>query len=110
MTHFRYRSCVAAIVAAAFGLTTGALAQSQVPQTQSTSPPAASAGDDATTPSKQKSAGDASKQKMKHPPTAQMDQATPTEKATNDKPASAKHPPTSVMDKATPNEKSPNSQ
>jgi len=49
------------------------------------------------------------KPRMKHPPTAQMDKATPTGKTTDGKPASAKHPPTSAMDNAAPDEKSPGS-
>jgi hypothetical protein len=44
---------------------------------------------------------------MKHPPTAQMDAATPPSKSTTRKPDSAKHPPTSAMDRAAPDEKSP---
>jgi hypothetical protein len=43
---------------------------------------------------------------LKHPPTAQMDAATPPSKSTR-KPDSAKHPPTSAMDRAAPDEKSP---
>ena len=44
---------------------------------------------------------------VKHPPTAQMDAATPSEKTTTGEPASAKHPPTSQMDRAVPQQKSP---
>jgi hypothetical protein len=49
---------------------------------------------------------DTSRQRIKHPPTARMDEATPTQKTPRDKPA-AKHPPTRAMDNATPDEKSP---
>jgi|SRR5690348_4685228 hypothetical protein len=44
---------------------------------------------------------------VKHPPTAQMDAATPPDKTTTGEPDSAKHPPTSLMDRAAPDEKSP---
>lgn len=44
---------------------------------------------------------------IKHPPTAQMDAATPSEKTTTGAPDSAKHPPTSLMDRAVPDQKSP---
>lgn len=44
---------------------------------------------------------------MKHPPTAQMDAATPSGKTTTGTPDSAKHPPTSLMDRAVPDQKSP---
>lgn len=44
---------------------------------------------------------------MKHPPTAQMDAATPSDKTTTGEPDSAKHPPTSLMDRAVPDQKSP---
>jgi hypothetical protein len=45
--------------------------------------------------------------RMKHPPTAQMDAATPPDKTTTGEPDSAKHPPTSLMDRAAPDQKSP---
>lgn len=122
MRHFRCRSRLAAIVAVTFGVATGgataiaaqdeharqsAASDNQVAQAQSATAPAAS-GDDATKASKQNPKADTSKQKMKHPATAQMDKATPTEKTPSDKPAT-KHPPTSAMDNATPDEKSPKS-
>ena len=44
---------------------------------------------------------------MKHPPTAHMDAATPSDKTTTGTPDSAKHPPTSLMDRAVPDQKSP---
>lgn len=45
--------------------------------------------------------------RMKHPPTAQMDRATPSDKSKA--PDGAKHPPTDSMDRATPDQKSPGS-
>ena len=42
----------------------------------------------------------------KHPPTAALDSATPTEKTTTDKSGAMKHPPTSQMDRAAPEQKS----
>ena len=57
---------------------------------------------DATTPGAD---GATPKQTTKHPPTAVMDEATPTEKTPTNK--QAKHPPTARMDAATPDEKSP---
>ena len=44
---------------------------------------------------------------VKHPPTAQMDAATPPDKTMTGEPDSVKHPPTSLMDRAAPDEKSP---
>ena len=51
----------------------------------------------------------AQKKGVKHPPTAIMDRATPTDKSTSEKGASTKHPPTSAMDRAAPEQKSPES-
>ena len=45
----------------------------------------------------------------KHPPTARMDRATPSEKASPSDADSSMHPPTGRMDRATPAEKSPGS-
>ena len=45
----------------------------------------------------------------KHPPTARMDRATPSEKASPSDTDSSMHPPTGRMDRATPAEKSPGS-
>jgi hypothetical protein len=59
----------------------------------------------AVTPEKSKDA-QSDKSKTKHPPTAVMDRATPTQNAPNEQSA-RKHPPTSVMDSVTPEEKSP---
>ena len=46
------------------------------------------------------------KNAKKHPPTAVMDRATPSEK-TPDEQSARKHPPTSVMNRETPEQKSP---
>jgi len=45
----------------------------------------------------------------KHPPTARMDRATPSDKASPSDADSSMHPPTGRMDRATPAEKSPGS-
>jgi len=45
----------------------------------------------------------------KHPPTAVMDRATPTEKSTDEGGTPGKHPPSRVMERAAPDQKSPNS-
>jgi hypothetical protein len=85
-------------------------APDQVAQSQSVRPASPDTKtEDATQSSTTGPDGRAQTQRMKHPPTAQMDSATPTEKTTNGKPASEKHPPTSTMDNATPDEKSPGS-
>jgi hypothetical protein len=118
MSHFLHGSRLATVVAVTFGFTMGAAtvaahdnqarqaatSDEQVAQAQSTSPSPASEND-ATTAPKQNSDTD-TKNKTKHPPTAQMDKATPTQKPSGEK---ATHPPTSAMDKATPDEKSPKS-
>jgi len=117
MSHLHCRLRLASVVAVSFAITTAsafaaqdehstrAAVSDRVAQAQSTTPPAA--GDDATTGSTQKNDA-TSKQKTRHPPTAQMDKATPTQKTPTDMPA-AKHPPTRAMDQATPDEKSPKS-
>ena len=43
----------------------------------------------------------------RHPPTAQMDRATPPDKSPADRSAATKHPPTAQMDRAAPTERSP---
>jgi len=43
----------------------------------------------------------------KHPPTAVMDRATPSEKSTDEGGGAGKHPPTRVMERAVPDQKSP---
>jgi hypothetical protein len=43
----------------------------------------------------------------KHPPTAIMDRATPTEKSTEEGQGASKHPPGRAMDRALPDQKSP---
>lgn len=121
MSPYRYRSPLAAIAAVAFGLAAGvptaaahddnarfgAASDKQAAQDQSSTSAPASSNDTTTAPDPNAKA-DSGKPKMRHPPTAQMDQATPTQKSPSDK-MSAKHPPTSAMDKATPDEKSPKS-
>ena len=67
------------------------------------SPVTQPANANATAPSDSKAAQSKAR---KHPPTAAMDSATPTEKATTDKSAATKHPPTSQMDRAAPDQKS----
>lgn len=89
------------------GLNRNSAAQLGTDTPKATVPNDSEAAEEANAP-KQHTDVDTSKQKMKHPPTAQMDKATPTQKTPSDKPA-AKHPPTNAMDKATPDEKSPNS-
>ena len=66
--------------------------------------PAAGTAAPGTVPSDSKAAQSKAR---KHPPTAAMDSATPTEKTTTDKAASTKHAPTSQMDRAAPDQKSP---
>jgi len=126
MNPFSSRSSLAAVATIAFGLTMPLSAAhandrarqsadtgDQVAQSQPAAPASANttSDDNAGSAPSAKTGNDprARKQGMKHAPTAQMDNATPTDKTTTGKAASQKHPPTSAMDNAAPNEKSPGS-
>jgi hypothetical protein len=114
MNKLRIASAVAALTAALVLPAWGADATSngtanldqQVPST-STQPTAPATSDSATAGTQQGSNSKANPRK--HPPTAAMDSATPTEKTPTGKSAATKHPPTTQMDRAAPDEKSPGS-
>jgi len=114
MNKLRIASAVAALTAAFALPAWGADATSngtanldqQVPST-STQPTAPATSDGATVGTQPGSNSKANPRK--HPPTAAMDSATPTDKTPTGKSAATKHPPTTQMDRAAPDEKSPGS-
>jgi hypothetical protein len=93
MNHAR----LAAMAAIALGLSL------QAPLVGAADPTAG--GDVAQWPSDTQSPSDAPR--MKHPPTAQMDAATPAGKSADDNAGMTRHPPTAQMDQAVPEQRSP---
>ena len=93
MNHAR----LAAMAAIALGLSL------QAPLAGAADPTAG--GDVAQWPSDTQSPSDAPR--MKHPPTAQMDAATPPGKSADDNAGATKHAPTAQMDQAMPEQRSP---
>lgn len=108
-----------AVAVAALGLTLsaplawaheqGAAAGKPVKQAQADQQGPVAGGDAVNAPKQGASDERAGRNANKHPPTARMDRATPSEKAPPDADATAMHPPSGRMDRATPAEKSPDS-